>query len=81
MPLAPAPTRPHPLAIGTSSLVAVPSTGLIVYEILFADPFSIETATVPVEVAYAAESGAEPAGARRDCPGGWWFRSVLFQGR
>jgi len=39
--------------IGTSSLVAVQSSGLIVYEILFADPFSIETATIPVEVAYA----------------------------
>jgi hypothetical protein len=40
--------------ISPSTLVAVPSTGLIVYEILFADPFSIETATVPLEVAYAA---------------------------
>ena len=40
--------------IGLSTLVAVPSTGLIVYEILFADPFSIETATVPLEVAYTA---------------------------
>jgi len=40
--------------IGTNILVAVPSTGLIVYEVLFADPFSIETATVPLEVAYAA---------------------------
>jgi len=40
--------------IGPNILVAVPSTGLIVYEILFADPFSIETATVPLEVAYAA---------------------------
>jgi len=43
-----------PSSIGTSSLVAIPSNGLIVYEILFADPFSIETATIPVEVAYAA---------------------------
>ncbi len=43
-----------PTTISTGTLVAVPSTGLIVYEILFADPFSIETATVPVEVAYTA---------------------------
>jgi hypothetical protein len=40
--------------VATTTLVAVPSTGLIVYEILFADPFSVETLTVPVEVAYAA---------------------------
>jgi len=38
----------------TTTLVSVPSSGLIVYEILFADPFSIETMTVPMEVAYAA---------------------------
>jgi len=43
-----------PGTISTSSLGVVPSTGLIVYEILFADPFSIETATIPVEVAYAS---------------------------
>jgi len=43
-----------PTTISTTTLVAVPSTGLIVYEILFADPFSVETATVPIEVAYAA---------------------------
>jgi len=43
-----------PSAISPTSLVAIPSTGLIVYEILFADPFSIETATIPVEVAYLA---------------------------
>jgi hypothetical protein len=41
-------------AVGTSSLVAVQSSGLIVYEVLFADPFSIETATIPVEVAYSS---------------------------
>jgi len=41
-------------AIGTNVLVAVPSTQLIVYEILFADPFSIETMTVPIEVAYTS---------------------------
>jgi hypothetical protein len=40
--------------VSTTTLVAVPSTGLIVYEILFADPFSVETATIPIEVAYAA---------------------------
>ncbi|HEY4363314.1 MAG TPA: hypothetical protein VGN17_20270 [Bryobacteraceae bacterium] len=33
---------------------AVPSNGLVVYEVLFADPFSIESATVPLVVAYAA---------------------------
>jgi len=41
-------------AISPNSLVAVQSSGLIVYEVLFADPFSIETATIPIEVAYAA---------------------------
>jgi len=43
-----------PSSISPNTLVAIPSTGLIVYEILFADPFSIETATVPIEVAYTS---------------------------
>ncbi len=43
-----------PSAASTATLVAVPSTGLIVYEILFADPFSIETMTVPIEIAYTS---------------------------
>jgi hypothetical protein len=32
----------------------VPTTGLVVYEVLFADPFAIESAAVPVVVAYNA---------------------------
>jgi hypothetical protein len=32
----------------------MPASGLVVYEILFADPFSIESATVPLVVAYVA---------------------------
>jgi len=40
--------------LSSANYVQVPSSGLIVYEILFADPFSIETATVPIVVAYAA---------------------------
>jgi hypothetical protein len=34
------------------TFVVVPSSGLVVYEILFADPFAIESASVPVVVAY-----------------------------
>ena len=45
---------PASATISTSSLVALPASGLIVYEILFSDPFSVESASVPVEVAYAA---------------------------
>jgi len=45
---------PPTTTIGTTNLVQVQSSGLIVYEILFADPFSIESATIPMEVAYAA---------------------------
>ena len=48
------PSLRRPLVTSTTTLVTVPSTGLIVYEILFADPFSIETMTIPMEVAYAA---------------------------
>jgi len=40
--------------IGTSNLVAVQSSGLIVYEILFSDPFSLEFTQVPLEVAYVS---------------------------
>jgi hypothetical protein len=38
----------------TTTLVEVPATNLIVYEVLFADPFSIETAAISMEVAYPA---------------------------
>jgi len=31
---------------------AIPASGLVVYEVLFADPFALETATVPVVVAF-----------------------------
>ena len=36
----------------TKTFTLLPSTGLAVYEVLFADPFSIETATVPFVVQY-----------------------------
>jgi hypothetical protein len=32
--------------------VAVPSSGLIVYEVLYADPFALETLTIPISVVY-----------------------------
>jgi hypothetical protein len=41
-------------ALSSSNYVQIASSGLVVYEILFADPFSIETASVPLVVAYAA---------------------------
>jgi len=40
-------------AQATSTYVGLASTGMAVYEVLFADPFSIETATVTAIVAYA----------------------------
>ena len=43
-----------PTTIGTTQYQAVSSSGLIVYEILFADPFSLESANVPIVVAYAS---------------------------
>src|SRR5579884_3871500 len=43
-----------PSSVGTTSFVQIPSSGLVVYEVLFADPFSIEFANVPLVVAYAA---------------------------
>lgn len=39
-------------------LVQVPSTNLIVYEILFADPFTIEQLDIPMVVAYTANLNA-----------------------
>jgi hypothetical protein len=45
--------------IGTNALVQV-SNGLAVWEILFSDPNSIETTTVPVVVAYASNLSANP---------------------
>jgi hypothetical protein len=41
-----------PFASGQTFAV-VPASNLVVYEVLFADPFAIETATIPVVVAYA----------------------------
>jgi len=35
-------------------MVQVPSTGLIVYEVLFADPFTVERFEIPIVVAYSA---------------------------
>jgi hypothetical protein len=40
--------------LSSTNYVQIPSSGLVVYEILFADPFSIESASVPLVVAYAA---------------------------
>ncbi len=45
---------PTTSTISPSNYVAIPSSGLVVYEILFADPFSIESASVPLVVAYTA---------------------------
>ena len=45
--------------VGTNALVQV-SNNLAVWEILFSDPNSIETTTVPVVVAYAANLSANP---------------------
>jgi len=45
---------PTTSTVSPSNYVAIPSSGLVVYEVLFADPFSIETATVPLVVAYTA---------------------------
>jgi len=45
---------PVATAPSTTSFVQVASSGLIVYEVVFADPFSIERADVPVVVAFAA---------------------------
>jgi len=45
--------------VGSNNLVQV-SNGLAVYEILFTDPNSIETATVPVVVAYASNLSSNP---------------------
>jgi hypothetical protein len=47
------------LTIGTNALSAV-SNGLAVYEVLFSDPNSIETTTVPVVVAYVSNLSANP---------------------
>src|SRR5579885_1064161 len=46
-------------SVGTNNLVAV-SGGLAVYEILFTDPNSVETAQVPVVVAYASNLSSNP---------------------
>jgi len=43
-----------PTTVGTTTYVQVPSSGLIVYEILFADPFSLERVDIPMVVAYSA---------------------------
>ncbi len=43
-----------PTVVSTTQYVQIPSSGLVVYEVLFADPFSIEFANVPLVVAYAA---------------------------
>ncbi|HLH44018.1 MAG TPA: hypothetical protein VKV74_13590 [Bryobacteraceae bacterium] len=48
------PYSPPSGALSASNFVAVQSSGLVVYEVLFADPFSIETASVPIAVAWAA---------------------------
>jgi len=39
--------------VATATYVQLPSNGMAVYEVLFADPFSIESATVATVVAYA----------------------------
>jgi len=46
-------------SVGTNNLVPV-SGGLAVYEILFTDPNSVETAQVPVVVAYASNLSSNP---------------------
>jgi large repetitive protein len=45
---------PYATAPSADNYVQVQSSGLIVYEVLFADPFSIEHADVPMVVAYAS---------------------------
>ena len=45
--------------VGTNNLVQV-SGGLAVYEILFTDPSSVETANVPVVVAYTSNLSSNP---------------------
>jgi len=47
------------LTVGTNALAQV-SNGLAVYEILFSDPNSIETTTVPVVVSYVSNLSANP---------------------
>jgi hypothetical protein len=55
----PAAITTQPNIIGGNALVQV-SNGLAVWEILFADPNSIETTTVPVVVAFASNLSANP---------------------
>lgn len=51
--------RTGAISIGGNALVQV-SNGLAVWEILFADPFSIEESTVPVVVSYISNLSANP---------------------
>jgi len=39
-------------ATAVSTYIALPSTGMIVYEVIFADPFSVESLTIPTVVIY-----------------------------
>ena len=64
---------PPASTISTSTLVALPANGLIVYEVLFSDPFSVESAAVPIEVAYQSNLATNlPAvGATAQASGGF----------
>ena len=44
----------------TAGLVAVPSSGVVVWEVLFADPSSVETAVIPITVAYISALNTNP---------------------
>jgi hypothetical protein len=50
------PPSPVPAVPGsvfaTQTFMVLPSSGLVVYEVLFADPFAVESASVPIVVAY-----------------------------
>jgi hypothetical protein len=52
-------TSAHGPAVGTNNLVQL-SGNLAVYEILFSDPNSVETANVPVVVAYSSSLSSNP---------------------